>query len=315
MNLLNIIINNFKGNNMKKLLIFLMTLFCLTTVAFSDNFDLYNQVMANYKEAYTNSNYMTDEMWIQYAHEYAATNKIIFETTKTYIPVDQKLLFKISNISVKNKENKYALIDEIDQEFAESGLFISYLKTDFKKIAKNFLIKYPEYAKECPVDTACFQKYQRCEEIPLISSINIFAEQCANGKINQRSIQSTITGCSKNLIKPIKRYLREHGKSFVTSNDGVNPVQEIINEFINAMQAPNHSGLKEFAQTYFPNETWIDINYLSDEKINKLKGDIFYGEIDLTARNAVILQTALGIDEYNKFIKQYNGIENLTTEK
>lgn len=110
----------------------------------------------------------------------------------------------------------------------------------------------------------------------------------------------------KKIVPEIKMWLRKSGKSFITKEDGVNPVQEEIDALQNALNAPKLAGLREWVARVYPDYQWIEPDWKSDEEINQLKEDIFYGQKDFTTQYKILLQTYLGTDAYNAFVEEYN---------
>ena len=110
----------------------------------------------------------------------------------------------------------------------------------------------------------------------------------------------------KKIVPEIKMWLRKSGKSFITKEDGVNPVQEEIDALQNALNAPKFVGLREWVAKVYPDYQWVEPDWWSDEKINQLKDDIFYGQKDFKIEFKILLQTYLGTDAYNAFVEEYN---------
>jgi len=110
----------------------------------------------------------------------------------------------------------------------------------------------------------------------------------------------------KKIVPEIKMWLRKSGKSFITKEDGVNPVQEEIDALQNALNAPKFAGLREWVARVYPDYQWIEPEWKSDEEINQLKEDIYYGQKDFTIQYKILLQTYLGPEAYNEFVEEYN---------
>ena len=167
-----------------------------------------------------------------------------------------------------------------------------------EQLKSNFTVSYS-------IKTNLLAKGETKLDIP--SRLNIFAENLATGFINKNSITRTITSICKDIVPEIKMALRKKGKSFI-SKDDVNPVQDIIDRLTAALQAPRCAGLKEFVAEFYPDYTWIDFGFepLTDEEVNALKDDVYYGQQDLTNLVSTKLLYYLGLDEYNAFIERYN---------
>ena len=107
--------------------------------------------------------------------------------------------------------------------------------------------------------------------------------------------------------RPIKRRIREQGGSFVVGPDGRNPVQEAVDELSNALNAPKMRGAKEWVAKWFPGHVWVEPDWKTDEEIRKLKEDVLFGERDFGYLQANLLESYLGTEAYNAFVKEYNG--------
>lgn len=106
--------------------------------------------------------------------------------------------------------------------------------------------------------------------------------------------------------KNVKRALRMRGVSFVTK-DGVNPCESYMTRLTEALNAPRFTGLNEWLADLGV-EGRMDLSGLPTEaEVAKLVEDIMYGERNLGGKDKVILYVCLGVDGYNKFVKEYNG--------
>ena len=106
--------------------------------------------------------------------------------------------------------------------------------------------------------------------------------------------------------KTIKRRLRELGKSFVTKN-GVNPVEQYLTRLNTALNAPYFSGLNEWLEELEYKER-INLSGLPvGQELLALKEAVLYGDKPMNTKNKIWLYVCLGVDEYNAFVKEYNG--------
>lgn len=108
--------------------------------------------------------------------------------------------------------------------------------------------------------------------------------------------------------KDIKRKMREKGLSFV-AKDGSNPIQDEVDALTAAFNAPRHAGVKEWFAKWYPEYTWIDSAQATDAEVSAYKDAVFNGEkaFDKIAQSK--LRFYLGVEEYNRFVKLYNGEE------
>lgn len=115
-----------------------------------------------------------------------------------------------------------------------------------------------------------------------------------------------VSGLLYKVVPEIKKWLRKSGKSFITKEDGVNPVQEEIGVLQTALSTSKFVGLREWVAKIWPDYQWIEPTWKSDEEINQLKEDVFYGQKDFDTYVKIILQSHLGTDAYNAFVEEYN---------
>jgi hypothetical protein len=109
----------------------------------------------------------------------------------------------------------------------------------------------------------------------------------------------------KMALGAIKVHLRSQGKSFVTKN-GVNPCEKYMTGLTEALNAPRFAGLDAWFKSM--GLKGVDLSKMpSEEAVAKLKDDIFYGRKDMDGRAKAILEVCLGVEGYNKFVKEYNG--------
>jgi hypothetical protein len=73
-----------------------------------------------------------------------------------------------------------------------------------------------------------------------------------------------------------------------------------------ALNAPRFAGLDMWLRSV--GCKGVDLSKMpSEEDVAKLREDILYGRKDMTPFNKSILYVCLGVDGYNKFVKEYNG--------
>ena len=107
--------------------------------------------------------------------------------------------------------------------------------------------------------------------------------------------------------KIIKRKMREKGISFVVK-DGVNPVAVRLKALADALNAPRLSGLNEWNAELGIDAVQVNVmKDISDADVAKLKDAIFYGDKVMNIKSQNTLFFCLGVDGYNKFVKDYNG--------
>lgn len=108
--------------------------------------------------------------------------------------------------------------------------------------------------------------------------------------------------------KDVKRAIRAKGQSFV-AKDGKNPVQDEIDALSAAFNAPRCAGVKEWVAKVYPDYKWTDSAELSGKEVDELKERVMNGDSPFDDRNQAVLRFYLGVEEYNRFVKLYNGEE------
>lgn len=153
-----------------------------------------------------------------------------------------------------------------------------------------------------------YHRYPTFEDIPFEAKINLAAFEMCCGRINVES--GYIKSIFNRLPIYLKRKLREQGKTFfVDEETGANPVQDAVDEFIAAFNAPRLAGLQELVAKWNPDYEWIELPdyWLTDEELDDLKERVYYGEVDFAGITKNKLMNNLGLDKFNEFIEWYNG--------
>lgn len=133
-----------------------------------------------------------------------------------------------------------------------------------------------------------------------------FALFCGVGVYSIDGYERIAPGLISKVIPEIKKWLRKSGKSFLTKEDGTNPVQSEVDALQTALNAPKFAGLREWVAKLWPDYQWVEPTWKTDEEINQLKDDIYYGQKDFDIKNKILLQSHLGTDAYNAFVEEYN---------
>lgn len=202
------------------------------------------------------------------------------------------------------------LAPEYDAKFAEAGfLFNHYWVKRAPKSVEKWLVT--ARGGSIPRDYPAFSQYVRrgIENKSLYTdscaTLNFIAEAGTKGFFDQSALDEAYKLVWPNIPKTIRRQLRYLGRPIVVK-EGVNPVQDAIDELSSSLNAPRFSGLKEWIAKWFPDYRWIEVKWMSDEELAKFKDDIYYGDIDFNSDNRTILKAHLGIEAYNEFVKKYN---------
>lgn len=166
----------------------------------------------------------------------------------------------------------------------------------------------PVQKEDMRVYYTVYHRYPTFKDIPFEAKINLAAFEMCRGQINVES--GYIKSIFNRLPIYLKRKLREQGKTFfVDEETGANPVQDAVDEFIAAFNAPKLAGLKELVAKWDPDYEWIDLPdyWLTDEKLDSLKERVYYGEVDFGGTTKNKLMNNLGLDKFNEFVEWYNG--------
>lgn len=153
-----------------------------------------------------------------------------------------------------------------------------------------------------------YHRYPTFADIPVEAKINLAAFEMCRGRVSADS--SYVKSVIGMLPVYLKRKFREQGKTFfVDEETGANPVQDAIDEFVAAFNAPRVSGLKELVAKWNPDYEWIELPdyWLTDEKLDSLKERVYYGEVDFAGTVKNKLMNNLGLDKFNEFVEWYNG--------
>lgn len=236
-----------------------------------------------------------------------------------------KLLYHTNWQSIMGKPDAKQLIEEFDEGLAKrfpDGSFGSALWGKFIKTSK---LKRRALGIDvlCPKTTAILEKYQpnSVRDVRSLIAVGASVEDLIS-VMGELAFSSGVSNFTHTLIlqpelksykvviqrmasKGIKRKMREQGKSFVTK-DGVNPCEEYLTRLNAALEAPCFAGLNEWLSELGYNVQIDSSKFLTSEQIAKLKEAVYYGEVDMTEKTKIALIVGLGIDEYNKFVKEYN---------
>lgn len=226
----------------------------------------------------------------------------------------------------------------VDSPFVNFGIIMLYNKKDFNTLSEydgklaraNFASRYFEkyiaipnmvevyfnatnipYNKHPLLTQIVRQKKtgsQLWKQISFEEYVNAYAEFFAVnwGFEKFNTINFWKDNTMKLAIFPLKRAMRQQGKSFV-SGDGKNPLQDELDALSAALNAPKFNGLKEWFAKWFPTYQWHDITFMTDAQVKELQDKVFYGEIPFSIRIKSILLVHLGVDAFNEFVTQYNG--------
>lgn len=167
-----------------------------------------------------------------------------------------------------------------------------------------------DWLAKYPVSVRTVRKYKSGINLSMATlpeSVNMAAEHFCTGYIGFYMGENVKNRLVSYAARGVKRRIREQGGSFVVGSDGKNPVQDAVDELSAALNAPRMAGLKKWVSKWFPGHEWIEPKWMTDDEVQKLKDEIFYGDKDFLPQYKVQLEAHLGIDAYNDFVKLYNG--------
>lgn len=290
----------------------------LTSVA--GNYDLYEQITEKVNKdgyAVAKESLNTPELMTQYLEEFLLFYQAKFQEDGKYFRLGevkfldpQELIKKIARSSSDPYEFCFLWDDKLSKvgycSFSARLLYYEF----FPKCTENLLTQTDfgkKYVRNHPVLVSAIRNSKKYANMSFPEKINIYVETASNCEVLLKTKEVTFNNYMNDAVKIIKRKIRKDGKSFVVGEDGVNHVQNAIDALTSALQAPKCSGTKEWIAEWCPEYTWVECTWPTDEEIAKLKNDVMYGEIELTEAISQKLLFNLGLDEYNKFIKEYNG--------
>lgn len=300
---------------MKKIVVAMsLVSFCAACSAFAQNAKTAQDILAGYPSG-ADAKVRNEWQYTLKVDEIKAVADYALEVSKTNLVAGKSIVSHIYGSIFRNWDEApgIELAPEYDAKFSDAGLVLGYtMVVNAPKSVEKWLVT--SRGGSIPRDCPAFAQYIRRgieNKSPLTdhcASLNFLAEagagRCA-GFYDYGSLDVVSKRVLANMPKTIRRRLRDLGRPIVIK-DGVNPVQDAIDELSAALNAPRFSGLKEWIAEWFPDYRWIEVKWMSDEELSKFKDDIFYGDIEFGAANRVILRSHLGVDAYNDFVKKFN---------
>ena len=117
-------------------------------------------------------------------------------------------------------------------------------------------------------------------------------------------------GMLRDAPRAIRVKLRSEGKA-ITSKDGVDPVNAVMEDITAALNAPRLAGLREAAAKAgfdIPQPEFAFIPTADSEEGKKFVNAVYIGDVSLNNDiTATKLRYMLGTDGYNAFVERYNG--------
>ena len=197
---------------------------------------------------------------------------------------------------------------EYDRKYAEVGTRLAPTVANFgiMPLTKaNWINKYKDVLPiVCGLAT---KKSVKLSDLELGERINVIAENYSAREphLYSNDIEKEKSKIISLAVKAVKKRLREEGKTFIVGADGKNPVQDACDALTAALNAPKMSGLGAWVERWTDTK-WQEPKWMSDADVEKLKDDVFYGQIPFTPNVRSTLCANIGVDAYNAFVEKYN---------
>ena len=211
-----------------------------------------------------------------------------------------------------NNENSsgYQLAPEYDAKFAAIGWkVVPHKVARCPLCVKNWV---EAYSNNFPVLIGVFKAKGsvKMADLELGERINVLAENYCNHSIwLVRDIESQKDAIVRIAPKTVKRRLRELGDTFVVGADGKNKVQEAVDQLTACLNAPKMAGMKAWIEKWCPETKWQEPKWLTDQEVQKIADDVYYGQIPFSKQTGWLLCANMGVEAYNAFVKRFNGIK------
>lgn len=197
---------------------------------------------------------------------------------------------------------------EYDRKYAEVGTRLAPTVANFgiMPLTKaNWINKFKDVL---PVVCGLADKKSvKLSDLELGERINVIAENFSvrEPHLYSNEIEKEKSKIISLAVKVVKKRLREEGKTFIVGADGKNPVQDACDALTAALNAPKMAGLGAWVERWTDTK-WQEPKWMSDADVEKLKDDVFYGQIPFTSNVKSALCANIGVDAYNAFVEKYN---------
>ena len=197
---------------------------------------------------------------------------------------------------------------EYDRKYAEVGTRLAPTVANFgiMPLTKaNWINKFKDVL---PVVCGLADKKSvKLSDLELGERINVIAENFSvrEPHLYSNEIEKEKSKIISLAVKVVKKRLREEGKTFIVGADGKNPVQDACDALTAALNAPKMAGLGAWVERWTDTK-WQEPKWMSDADVEKLKDDVFYGQIPFTQNVKSALCANIGVDAYNAFVEKYN---------
>ena len=209
-----------------------------------------------------------------------------------------------------------AIFTEVDAALAAKGWGIvpfsikTFPKTSALAIAKDQTVTNNVlFRLAYKYDVNAFPKAisRKCDAEEFVELFNF----CVNNRQLSRASSQVLNALKSTFqkkygVKLVKKMLYRQGKSFVTK-DGVNPCEEMMNKLTASLNAARLAGFNEWLSDVGIKNR-INLDFLPPQaKIEELKEEILMGDKNAVVSKLHLLYIGLSADDYNAFIKRFNG--------
>lgn len=197
---------------------------------------------------------------------------------------------------------------EYDRKYAEVGTRLAPTVAKFGIMpltTANWINKFKDVLPV--VCGLAAKKSVKLSDLEIGERINLIAENFSvrEPHLYSNDIEKEKSKIISLAVKAVKRRLREEGKTFIVGADGKNPVQDACDELTAALNAPKMAGIGAWVERWTDTK-WQEPKWMSDADVEKLKDDVFYGQIPFTPNVKSVLCANIGVDAYNAFVEKYN---------
>lgn len=296
---------------MKKfLLAFAVAVSCMSAVAATPAFTKAELDLFKPEVVATNSA-MTAEQWLRY-------QEFVLEGLAMTNQLERYLAPKMNKVVLRRMEN--ALTREQCHAFDEK-IFPYLVERPVPVGAEIHMWGFPKcatFSLEAYKDKIDFAGYvdSITRDSPYDSKLGPVTRKERVGRFNSTviryswgsiSFMSVIQNVELYLIPEVRRQMKLEGRTSVMRKTGSkNPLESWCVQMAYELDQPKFGNLKGLILSTFPDVTWYDIPEVSDEDMQELRSKVISGELPPNERNLWKLRYWLGLEGYNKFVREYN---------
>lgn len=224
-------------------------------------------------------------------------------------PLESALVWR--NIHLVAKDSRDEIDEIVSKKVTEtnSATFLDNAGIDW-----NIMIRFaPKTAAAIAAAQGCLTyaaviSGDRTVPDKISSGVDYISYRCEQTRFFNVDIRNLAKDIQSVCIYAVRRRLRANGISFVAKK-GHDPQREYMQRIADCLNAPRFGGLEQalteigLGGAHISAIAWI----MPDEAVDELKEKILVGEVPFNNKHAVQLRFNLGVTEYNKFVREYNG--------